>query len=117
MQKGDKGAHLQALDVRVRRAGPDLLHHGCHQVVGLELFGAEGLAALRAGHGPLRPPPVPGDAGPAEVVHARQHDRVPEKVAAYGAGQVLLQAAFGGQDGGRGHGEGDVSLQSLWMRK
>lgn len=88
--------------MRVREGGPDLLHQGCHQVVGLEVLGLELLAALRAADRDLGPPPVPADAGSAEVVHAGQHDRVPEEVAADGAGQVLPQAASGGR--GSGHG-------------
>lgn len=96
----------------VRHGGPDLLHHGRHKVVGLELFGAELLAALRAADGPLGSPPVAGDAGFTKVVHAGQHDGLPEQVAADGTRQVLSQAAFGrcGSSGSRrGHGEGFLS--------
>ena len=113
------GTHLQVLDVRVRGGDPDLLHHGSDQVVGLKLPAGEHLAALRAGHGPLGSPPVPGDAGSAEVVHAVQHDRVAEQVAAYGAGQILSQAVFRGWRNSRrhsnssssGHDEGSFPLQ------
>lgn len=97
-------AHLQVLGVRVRERGPDLLHHGRHQVVGLKVFGVKLFATLRAADGPLRPPPVAGDADTAEVVHARQHDGLPEEVAADGAGQVFSEAASGGGSGG-GHGD------------
>lgn len=106
--------HLQVLDVCVGRGGPDLLHHGCHKVVSLKLLGAELLATLWAGYGPLSSSPVPGDAGFAEMVHAAQHDWVPKQVAAYGTRQVLSQAAFGGwSNSGSSHGEGCFPLQSL----
>lgn len=74
--------YLQVLEVRVRGLDPDLLHHGCHKVVGLKVLGAELLAALRAAYRALGSPPVPGDAGFAKVVHAGQHDRLPKQVAA-----------------------------------
>lgn len=96
--------HLQVLDVSVRGGSPNFLHHGCHKVVSLKLFGAELLSAMWAGYGSLCPSPVPGDARSAEVVHTGQHDRLPEQVTADGTCQVLSQAAFGGRssshDGG-----------------
>lgn len=110
---GDKRAHLQVLNVCFGRAGPNFLHHGRNQVVSLKHFGAEGFAALGAGDRSLNAPPIPGDARFAEMVHAGQHYGVTEKVAAYSAGQVVPQAAFGGQGWGSGgggcsssHGEG-----------
>lgn len=95
--------HLQVFDVRVGERGPDLLHQGRHQVVGLKVLGVKLLATLRAADGALGSPPVAGDAGSAEVVHAGQHDGLPEEVAADGAGQVFSQAASGGR--GSGHGQ------------
>lgn len=89
--------------MRVREGGPDLLHQGCHEVVGLKVLGLELLATLRAADWPLGSPPVAADAGFAEVVHAGQHDGVPEEVAADGAGQVFSHAASGRR--GSGHGQ------------
>lgn len=61
----------------------------------MNIPGAELPSALWAGYRPLCPSPVPGDARLAEVMHAGQHDWVPEQVAADGTCQVLPQTAFG----------------------
>lgn len=114
---------LNVFDVSVRGGGPDLLHHGCHKVVGLKVLGAELLATLRAAHGTRRAPPVLGDARFAKVVHAGQHDRLPEQVTANSTSQVFCQAAFGRGGGASGsrssssHGEGQFRFQSLSTRR
>lgn len=89
------GAHLEVHDVSVRGGGPDLVHHGRHKVVSLKLLGAELCAALRAAHRAVASPPVPGDTGFAEVMHAGQHNRLPKQVTADDTCQVFFQAASG----------------------
>lgn len=103
--------------MRVREGGPDLLHQGRHQVVGLKVLGLELLATLRAADWPLGSPPVAANAGFAEVVHARQHDGIPEEVAADGAGQVFSQAASGGRGGGHGQVFKSVTMAVNWKRR
>lgn len=107
--------HLQVLEISVRGGGPDFLHHGCHKVVGLKLLAAKLFAALWAGDRSLSSSPVPGNAGFAEVVHAGQHNRVPEEITADGTCQILLKAAFGRCwcICSSSHDRGEFPLQSL----
>lgn len=110
--------HLKVFDVSMWGGGPDLLHHSCHQEIGLKLPAAELPATLWAGHWPVCCSPVPGDAGFTEVMHAGQHDRLVEQVTANGTRQILPQAALGGwrSRGCRSHGVGSFTLESLWKK-
>lgn len=53
------------------------------------------------------------------MVHAGQHDRVPEQVTADGAGQILSQAALGGRTStqSRSHGDGSEEMKVKAWRK
>lgn len=99
--------------MRVREGGPNLLHQGRHKVVGLKVLGFKLLATLRTADWPLGSSPVAADTGFAEVVHAGQHDGIPEEVAADGAGQVFSQAASGGRGSGHGRVSESVTMTVL----
>lgn len=71
------------------------------------------LAALRAADGSQSSPPVPGDAGFAEMVHAGEHDGLPEQITADGTRQVLPQAAFGGGGWSSGSHDGMDLLSQI----
>ena len=87
-----EATHLHLVPVFRRAAAPHLLHQPREQVVGAERPAGELSAALGAGGDTGAALPIALDAGLAEVVHAVQHDWLPEELAADGTCQLLPQA-------------------------
>lgn len=75
------------------------------------MLGAKLFTTLRASNVALGLPPVLADAELAKVVHASQHDRFPEQIAAHGTRQVVSQAASG-KCGGRNTSRDSVRRRS-----